>query len=78
VNRVFQIKPKSLGKRIRLARIEAELSQEELGLLCLSSQKMISSYETEQIEPKLSTLRKLAKELDKPLSYFLEEFDNLS
>lgn len=63
---------KKLGKRIRLARVEADLTQTELAQKMHAKQKSISRYETGDSMPSVETLVKLAKVLRKPSSYFLE------
>jgi len=64
---------KKLGKRIKLARIEKDLSQLQLGELIQAKQKSISSYETGLALLSIETLLKIAKVLEKPIGYFLEE-----
>ena len=62
----------SLGQRLRLARLERGLSQREL---CgdVITRNMLSQIENGSARPSMDTLRYLAGELGKPLSYFLEE-----
>ena len=64
---------KKLGKRIKLARVEKDLSQDQLAELIKARQKSISRYETGAAIPSLETLVKIAKSLKKPPSYFLDE-----
>lgn len=64
---------KKLGKRIKLARIELDMTQEDLAQAIEAKQKSISRYETGIAFPSLETLSKLAKALNKPLGYFVEE-----
>jgi transcriptional regulator with XRE-family HTH domain len=64
---------KKLGKRIKLARIELEMTQEDLAKAIKAAQKSISRYETGASLPTLETLEKMAKVLKKPFSYFLDE-----
>lgn len=61
-----------LGEKLRLARLEAGLSQREL---CGDeiTRNMLSRIENGAARPSMKTLRFLAARLDKPVSYFLEE-----
>ena len=63
---------KKLGKRIRLARVEADLTQTELANKIRAKQKSISRYETGASVPTIETLMKIASVLKKPSAYFLE------
>ena len=64
---------KRLGKRIKIARIELDLSQKMLADAIGALQKSISRYETGTTIPSLETLEKISKTLKRPFSYFLEE-----
>ena len=61
-----------LGEKIRQARLEAGLSQRQL---CgdVITRNMLSQIENGSARPSMDTLRYLAQQLGKPLSYFLEE-----
>ena len=63
----------AFAKRLKQARELAGLSQRELGLLVGLSDKSISAYEQGRVLPPLDILPKIAKYLDKPISYFLSE-----
>jgi len=63
---------KKLGKRIRLARVEADLTQTALANKIHAKQKSISRYETGASVPTIDTLTKIASALKKPPAYFLE------
>ncbi len=63
---------KKLGKRIKLARVEKDLSQDQLAELIKAKQKSISRYETGAAMPSLETLEKICKELGKPFAHFLD------
>jgi transcriptional regulator with XRE-family HTH domain len=63
---------KKLGKRIRLARVEADLTQTELANKIHAKQKSISRYETGASVPTIDTLIKIGNALKKPHAYFLE------
>lgn len=62
-----------LGKKIKLARVELDLTQTELARKIGAKQKSISRYEAGKSVPKVETLVKLAKVLKKPAAYFLNE-----
>jgi len=64
---------KKLGKKIKLARIELDLTQTQLAQRINTQQKSISRYETGASLPSIRTLVKIAKVLKKPAGYFLEE-----
>jgi transcriptional regulator with XRE-family HTH domain len=61
-----------LGQRLRQARLEAGLSQRQL---CgdIITRNMLSQIENGTARPSMETLRYLARQLGKPLSFFLEE-----
>ena len=64
---------KKLGKKIKLARVELDLTQTELAEKINAKQKSISRYETGASLPSIKTLVEIAKVLKKPAGYFLEE-----
>lgn len=64
---------KKLGKKIKLARIEKDLTQAQLAKKIKAKQKSISRYETGISLPSLETLVKISKVLKKPAGYFLDE-----
>ena len=64
---------KKLGKKIRVARIELDLTQTQLAQRINCKQKSISRYETAASLPSIKTLVKIAKVLKKPASHFLDE-----
>ena len=61
-----------LGQRLKAARLERGLSQRQL---CgdVITRNMLSQIENGSARPSMDTLRYLAGELGKPLSFFLEE-----
>lgn len=63
---------KKLGKRIKLARVEMDMTQGDLAVATNTMQKSISRYETGQSLPSLETLEKIAKALKRPFGYFLD------
>lgn len=64
--------PQKIGKKIKLARVELDLTQTDLAEKTGSLQKSISRYENGEAVPSLPTLEKLAKALKKPAAYFME------
>ena len=65
--------PKKLGKKIRLGRVELDLTQTQLAEKIKTKQKSISRYETGASLPSIRTLVKIAKILKKSGGYFLDE-----
>ena len=61
-----------MGKRLKQARLEAGLSQRQL---CgdVITRNMLSQIENGSARPSMDTLRYLADQLGKPMSFFLEE-----
>lgn len=66
-----EINYKTVGQRIRTARLQKKLSQAELGGLVGCSNNHISHIKTAQTKVSLSMLSKLALALDQDLDYFL-------
>lgn len=64
---------KSLGKKIKIARVVLDMNQTNLANKIGAKQKSISRYETGLSMPSIETLVKIAKTLKKPVGYFLEE-----
>ncbi|MFH0935604.1 MAG: helix-turn-helix transcriptional regulator [Candidatus Omnitrophota bacterium] len=64
---------KKLGKKIKLARVELDLTQTDLAKKISAKQKSISRYETGLSMPSIETLMKISKALKKPAAYFLEK-----
>jgi transcriptional regulator with XRE-family HTH domain len=64
---------KDIGKKIQRAREEAGLSQEELASRLGYTQAALSNYELGKRRLYLANIEQIARELNKPLSYFLEE-----
>jgi len=64
---------KTIGKKIQKAREEAGLSQEELASRLGYTQAAFSNYELGKRRLYLANIEQIARELNKPLSYFLEE-----
>lgn len=64
---------RKLGKKIKLARMELDLTQTQLAEKINGKQKSISGYETGATLPSIRTLVKIAKVVKKPAGYFLGE-----
>jgi transcriptional regulator with XRE-family HTH domain len=64
---------KNIGKKIQMAREEAGLSQEELASRLGYTQAALSNYELGKRRLYLANIQQIASELNKPLSYFLDE-----
>ncbi len=71
-----QKKLTELAQRIREARKNAHLSQEELGQYIGVSDKSVSAYEQGRSTPPISKLKKIAESTSHPLSYFTQEDNN--
>ncbi len=63
---------KKLGKKIKLARVELDMTQADLAEATGIMQKSISRYENGLSLPSLETLEKMAKKLKRPFGYFLD------
>jgi len=59
------------GDRLKELREEKKLTQEQLGKMINVSRQSISGYESQDIQPSLSNLVKLADIFDVSLDYFL-------
>ena len=64
---------KKLGKKIKIARIEKDMSQEQLAEAIQIKQKSISRYETGSAIPPLEAMQKMSIVLNKSFEYFLAE-----
>jgi transcriptional regulator with XRE-family HTH domain len=75
VNRRQKVKMiyKKIGKKIQKAREEAGLSQEETASQLGYTQAALSNYELGKRRLYLANIEQIARILNKPLSYFLEE-----
>jgi transcriptional regulator with XRE-family HTH domain len=62
---------KELGRRIKSARVEARISQLQVGVSLGVSDKTISGYESGRIAPPIDKLMHLADLFKKPITYFL-------
>ena len=64
---------KEFGKKIKLARVESDLTQDMLAQKINTKQKNISRYETGASMPSIETLIKIAQVLKKKIGYFFNE-----
>jgi transcriptional regulator with XRE-family HTH domain len=64
---------KNIGKKIQMAREEAGLSQEDLASRLGYTQAALSNYELGKRRLYLANIEQIARELNKPLNYFLDE-----
>src|SRR5256885_2626019 len=65
---------KKLGERLREARIASGLSQAQLGAPYFT-RAHVSAIELGKIRPAMRSLEHMARKLDKPASYFLDDAD---
>lgn len=68
----------TLGERIKLRRLEQELSLRDLAEQADLTASFLSQIERDQASPSIESLRKISKALDVPLFYFLMEQDETS
>lgn len=61
----------TLGEKIKISREEAKYSQLQLGIALEVSDKTISGYEADRINPPVEKLIRIADILKKPIGYFL-------
>lgn len=66
----FKKKLPELGKRIRLARMNMGMTQEELANEIGISSKSISALEVGRVEASISQIQAIAVVLEEPVSYF--------
>jgi transcriptional regulator with XRE-family HTH domain len=64
---------KRFGEKLKVARLEKNISQRGLGLALGLSDKTISSYESSRSYPNLELLQKISEILDKPIQYFVSD-----
>jgi transcriptional regulator with XRE-family HTH domain len=65
---------KKLGERLRETRIAAGMSQAQLGAPYFT-RAHVSAIELGKIRPAMRSLEHMAKKLDRPASYFLDDAD---
>ena len=64
---------KDISAKIKQARIEMEWSQQELADATGFSNKTISAYEKGRLKANIAALQKIAKAVEKPVSFFTDE-----
>lgn len=64
--------PKVVGKKIKIARVELDLTQTDLASKIGAMQKSVSRYENGESVPSLETMAKIAKALKKPMDHFVQ------
>lgn len=64
---------KEVGKRVKLARQNRGMTQDEVGELIGISPKTISAIEVGRVEPSISQMQAIAAVLEEPLGYFVGE-----
>lgn len=62
---------KAIGKRVKIARIRKDLSQEKISELCNISARHMSNIETGRTKPSLPTLIAIANALEASVDEFL-------
>lgn len=65
----------TIGKQLRLRRIEVGMSSEDLGAIIGLSSKQISKYERGEHRIYASKLKEISAALTVPISYFFDEID---
>ena len=65
---------RSLGKRIKIARIESDVSQESLAYALGVATQPVSAWESGRNQISAVMLHQIAHELNKPVAYFFEPF----
>jgi transcriptional regulator with XRE-family HTH domain len=63
---------KGIGFRIKMARTESGLTQQELGKKLKTSHSVIATWESGKFLPNQESLKKLSEALNKPIAYFFE------
>jgi transcriptional regulator with XRE-family HTH domain len=63
--------PKVFGKKIKLARVELDLTQTDLADKIGTKQKSVSRYENGISTPSLKTMAKISKALKRPVDSFI-------
>ena len=60
----------SIGTKIRAARIDARMTQQQVGEMCGIDASTIQKYERGKLHPKIGTLSKIADAMSLPVEYF--------
>lgn len=67
---------KIVAKRMKMARIEREMTQAQLAERLGIGQQQVTDWESGTINLGVDTLERIAKALRKPPTYFLQPFDD--
>lgn len=68
-----------IGRRIKRAREDADMTQQELATaIGLEHPQSISRYERGESEVPAKRLRRIAEQTDKPMSFFVQDADELA
>jgi len=65
-------KSKTLGEKVKMARQEMKLTQSEVSGTFIT-RTMLSKIENDAAQPSLETIKYIAKKLNKPIDYFINE-----
>lgn len=68
---------RTVGKRIKIARIEREIRQGDLAELLGVNQQNVARMESGRFGIGVETLARVAQALRKPIAYFFEEFEEV-
>lgn len=63
----------TLGRKLAGARIEAGLTQRELGEACGVTGEAVRQWESDRTRPGVARLKRAADKLGRPVTYFLED-----
>ena len=63
----------NLSEKIKKSRLEMAWSQKELANAIGLSDRSISAYETNRVQPPLEIIERIAAKVGKPVSYFTDE-----
>ena len=66
----------TLAKRIELARVNADMRQEDLAAAIGVSRSAVTQWETGRTEPKASKMFAIARATNQPLDWFAEGLDS--
>ena len=69
---------RSLGKHIKIARIESDVSQETLAHALGVATQTVSAWESGRNQISAVMLHQIAHELNKPIAYFFEPFGGVN
>ena len=66
----------SFGRKLKIARVAQGWNQTELAKRCKMSQKRISKYENDDLEPTINSLCSLSRVLCVKIEFLLEDWLN--